>query len=272
MTAKSVKFALNHMSCPALNPLQLLEVAKELGDGAVELRNDVRENSISDLKTATEIGERARELGVRVLTINALYPFNVWDEERISQARHLASLCRAVGAEALVCCPLNSGEHSKDDHIRLSQLRDALRGLKPILQEFGLQGLIEPLGFPISSLRLKREAVDAIYSVGAEDCFKLVHDTFHHKGAQEREYFPGMTGLVHASGVEDEISTDDMLDGHRVFVGPNDRLDNLEQIRSLLNAGYGGFVSFEPFSDEMWHQEDPAASIANSMEYIRSNL
>ena len=49
---------------------------------------------------------------------------------------------------------------------------------------------IEPLGFAESSLRLKREAVEAIDSVGGAHAFRLIHDTFHHAVAGERELFP----------------------------------------------------------------------------------
>ena len=74
-----------------------------------------------------------------------------------------------------------------------------------------------------------------------------VHDTFHHKGAGEEEFFPERTGLIHISGLEDDITFNDMLDGDRVLVGPKDRLDNIEQLRTLLAAGYLGPVSLEPF-------------------------
>ncbi|MCW4628853.1 hypothetical protein [Marinomonas rhodophyticola] len=67
-----------------------------------------------------------------------------------------------------------------------------------------------------------------------------MHDTFHHKGAGEEEFFPERTGLIHISGLEDDITFNDMLDGDRVLVGPKDRLDNIEQLRTLLAAGYLG--------------------------------
>lgn len=41
----------------------------------------------------------ARERGIRILSINALYPFNIWNDERAEQAEQLASLAEAVGAK-----------------------------------------------------------------------------------------------------------------------------------------------------------------------------
>ena len=120
----------------------------------------------------------------------------------------------------LVCCPLVSADYDANDAERGEQLRVALRELRPILESKGLIGCIEPLGFPISTIRFKADAIAAIHDIGGEGTFRLVHDTFHHRGAAETEMYASMTGLVHISGVEDPgISFDEMLDAHRLFVG-----------------------------------------------------
>ena len=196
----------------------------------------------TDLASAQMAGQPAKELNIKVLSINALYPFNVWNDERAQQAREMAELAKAVKAEGLVVCPLNDG-----NEVSFDDLKYALSELAKILEEFDLKGFVEPLGFPISSLRSKRVALEAIDAIGQQDRFSLVHDTFHHKGAGEEEFFPERTGLIHISGLEDDITFNDMLDGDRVLVGPKDRLDNIEQLRTLLAAGYSGPVSFEPF-------------------------
>ena len=38
MSNQEFKFALNHMACPPLSPLEMLDMAAELGIHAVELR------------------------------------------------------------------------------------------------------------------------------------------------------------------------------------------------------------------------------------------
>ena len=267
MTAK-LRFGLNHMVCPSLTPMQVLDAAASIGIDAVELRNDVGENSITDLETAKAVGAKAKELGIEIRSINALYPFNVWNEEREAQAEKLAQLAQACGATGLVSCPLNDGSE-----VDRAGLEAALTGLDKVLSKYDLKGFIEPLGFPISSLRLKAEALAAIDATGTADRFSLVHDTFHHRGAGETGLFPARTGLVHVSGLEDsEITFNDMLDGHRVFVGPNDRLGNVDQLKALLEQGYDDLVSFEPFAEEVWNLEDPIAALKESMDYIQASL
>ena len=100
--------------------------------------------------------------------------------------------------------------------------------------------------------------------------FSLVHDTFHHCGAGEGEVFAARTGLVHISGLEDPtVSFAEMLDGHRVLVGPQDRLGNIEQLRRLYADGYDGIVSFEPFAKQVHELALPVAAVRESMAYVR---
>ncbi|ANG63555.1 xylose isomerase [Marinobacterium aestuarii] len=268
-----LKFSLNHMVAPSMTAFELLDAAKALGLKAVELRNDVQHNSVTELENARAIGARAEELDIEILSINALYPFNIWNEERAEAAENLAQLASACGAKGLVMCPLNDGAYKATDAQKAAGLLEALTAIKPILEKYNLKGFVEPLGFPISSLRLKQDAVAAIKALDAEDRFGLVHDTFHHQGAAETEFFPQHTGLVHISGVEDvAISFNDMLDGHRVLVGPKDRLGNVGQIRALLAGGYSGYISFEPFSSEVTGLAEPLVALEQSIRYISQRL
>ncbi|WP_280546801.1 TIM barrel protein [Halomonas sp. 11-S5] len=273
MTQHALKFSLNHMVCPRWTPQQLIETAAEMGVGAVELRNDVGENSILDLEAARAAGQRARELGIEVLSINALYPFNIWNEERAAKAQELAQLVDAVGGHGLVLCPLVDADYSASAEDKRAGLEQALTELDTILGRYDLQGFVEPLGFPISSLRTKAEAVEAIRSLGLESRFGLVHDTFHHQGAGESAFFADMTGLVHISGVEDPaIGFEEMLDAHRYLVGECDRLNNVGQLRRLLADGYDGYVSFEPFAEPVHALADPVAALHDSMQFVQAGL
>lgn len=273
MSNKAIKFGFNHMVCPSLAPTAFLAAAVKVGAVAVELRNDVGDNSLKDIDVARDIGTRAADLGLTIRSINALYPFNVWNDERARQTEALAKLAKASRAEGLVVCPLNEGKLLENTPEKAAGLRAALTALRDILGEFGIKGFVEPLGFPISSLRFKKEALAAIDAIGAADTFSLVHDTFHHAGAGEKEVFAKRTGLVHISGLEDpSISFDDMLDSHRVLVGPKDRLGNIEQLRVLLNDGYDGIVSFEPFAKEVHDNPDAIGAIRRSMDYVRQQL
>jgi 2-keto-myo-inositol isomerase len=142
-----------------------------------------------------------------------------------------------------------------------------------VLREFGLSGLVEPLGFESSSLRQKSEAVDVIDAMGVNECVKIVRDTFHHHLAGGGQIFPMHTGIVHISGVVNpEIASSQMQDAHRVLVDENDRLGNIGQIMALRKTGYAGPLSFEAFSPEVHEVTDPKAKISKSMEIINTSV
>ena len=272
MTASSeLRFAINHMAAPQLTLPAFFALARTLGLSDVEIRNDIAGKPILDGTPAATVRAEAARAGVTLLTINALQRFNDWSAERERQAVELAAYARDAGAEAIILVPTNDGS-GREDGVRQQRLGAALTALQPILAEHGVTGLVEPLGFASCSLRLKREAIDAIRAVGG-DSFKVTHDTFHHHLAGEAEVFPEITGLVHISGVEDPtLSAADMRDGHRVLVGPADRLGNVAQLRRLRAGGYAGPISFEPFAEELRHIADPAAGLENSIAFIATKL
>jgi 2-keto-myo-inositol isomerase len=142
-----------------------------------------------------------------------------------------------------------------------------------MLEDTGIIGLVEPLGFEICSLRSKREAVEAIEDVQGGTVFRITHDTFHHHLAGEPDLFPEFTGLVHISGVDDPyVANPDMRDAHRVLVDARDRIGNIQQIAALTATGYRGPFSFEPFADELRTLNEPSAAIGKSIEFVRGQL
>jgi 2-keto-myo-inositol isomerase len=244
-------------------------MAAALGVDAVEIRNDLNGTAIADGTAASTVRSLADAHGLTILSINALQRFNDWTVARAAEARALAAYAAACGAGALVLCPVNDREFQPGEPARLDGLRQALAELAPILAEHGIVGLVEPLGFADSSLRFKREAVEAIDAVGAADTLRLVHDTFHHAIAGEHAIFPERTGLVHVSGVEDaHLPFSAMRDAHRVLVGPRDRLGNAGQIGRLLDGGYAGHLSFEPFTENTAALSDLATALEGSMSFL----
>ncbi|MDQ1900512.1 TIM barrel protein [Paracoccus sp. WLY502] len=257
-----MRFALNHIAAPKLSLPDFFTAARDLGVTEVEIRNDLPD-VLSNWRPE-DVKAEAEKAGVTILSINALYPFNTWTGDLPARAEAMADYAAACGAKALVMCPLNDGTP-----VDFDQLVGALTAMKTILDTRGLTGLVEPLGFPISSLRSKAEAIRAIQAAGGEGTYKLMHDTFHHHLAGETEFFPEWTGLVHISGVTDPaVSVADMLDAHRVLVDGGDRLGNLPQIRALLEAGYEGPFSFEPFADEVHQAADPKGAVKASMAFV----
>jgi len=268
--AAKLRFALNHMAAPQLGLAEFFSLARSLGISEVEIRNDISGKPILDGTSAPSVKAAATNAGVTIITINALQRFNEWNAAREREAIALADYARDCGAKAIVLVPVNDGS-GRGDGERQKNVETALRGLKPILADRGIAGLVEPLGFIVCSLRRKSEAAAAIDAVGGG--FRLVHDTFHHHLAGEPQMFPALTGLVHISGVDDpKIAVADMRDAHRVLVGPKDRLGNVEQLRALLAAGYQGPFSFEPFAEQLRSLAEPARSIRDSMNFIGTRV
>jgi 2-keto-myo-inositol isomerase len=262
-----ISYALNHMVAPRRTFAGLAELATSLGLDQVEIRNDLPGVPISDGTPPARIREQAEAAGVRILSINALQRFNDWNEARAGEAAALARYARHCGAPALVLCPVNDADYRLSERERLTNLRHALRELAPILAEAGVVGLVEPLGFAESSLRLKSDVVEAIEELELGDRFRLVHDTFHHYLAGEARMFPEWTGLVHISGVDEDLPLDRLRDEHRVLVEGSDVLGNIAQIIGLTE-GYSGPYSFEPFAARVHARDDIAGALEISMHWI----
>jgi 2-keto-myo-inositol isomerase len=262
-----MQFTLNHMVAPNLGYEAFFDLARSLGIDSVEIRNDIATSQM-DMPSARRIRGWAEARGLTIISVNALQRFNQWNDSRAEEAKTLADYAQATGARALVLCPVNDTGFTPANAQRLDGLRNALAGLAPILKDHGLTGLVEPLGFAECSLRHKSEAIAAIDATGTDGNFKLVHDSFHHFVAGEKEMFPSRTGLVHISGVTDKSqTTTTMRDPHRVLVNGDDMIDNVGQIRKL-SAGYKGAFSFEPFAITVHEDANISRSLAASREYL----
>ncbi|MDP4301003.1 TIM barrel protein [Leptothrix discophora] len=269
----ALRFCLNRMSAPRMAFEAYAAMTRRLGVQAIEIRNDLGGVEITDGTPAATIGAIARDHGLVIRSINALQRFEQFTAEREAEAIELARYARDCGAEALVLCPTNSRADRRSADERHAALVHALKSLKPILADHGIVGLVEPLGFEECAVRRKSQAVRAFEEIGADATFRLVHDTFHHHLAGEGLFFPQWTGLIHISGVEDSaVTVPDMRDGHRVLVGSADRLGNPAQIRRLLDAGYAGYVSFEPFAESVAASASIEAELAASMAWLDASV
>ena len=114
MTTTSIKFGFNHMVAPSLTPDELVTAAVKLGAVAIELRNDIGANSLNDIETARRVGAKARDAGLEVRSVNALYPFNMWSDDLARRTELLAAIAAASGATGLVMCPLNENKFVED--------------------------------------------------------------------------------------------------------------------------------------------------------------
>jgi 2-keto-myo-inositol isomerase len=262
-----MQFALNHMTVARLSFRDLVALSARLGCAGIEVRNDLPQ-PLFDGMAPEAAGALARDNGLRLLAVAEVKRFNDWSAEKAAEALSLMQIAKAAGAEAISLIPRNDNLGMGNGE-RQANLRIALKALKPMLEDHGLVGMVEPLGFEICALRYKAEAVEGIEAVGGKGRFKLVHDTFHHTLAHGGPLFPEHTGIVHVSGVVDqEVAIADMRDPHRVLVTPQDRLGNVAQIAALEVAGWHGPVSFEAFAPEIHALSDPETALRASMEHI----
>jgi 2-keto-myo-inositol isomerase len=265
-----MQFALNHMSAPRLGYAQFFDLALSLGVNAVEIRNDIP-TSLMGNKNAKMIGRLAKDKGITIININGLQRWNQWNKKKVDEANRLAEYIALAGGKNLILVPTNDKKFRPSHEERLDGIRVALDGLKSILKDHGLIGCVEPLGFEECSLRFKKEALAAIDDVGGAKRFKLTHDTFHHFVAGEKDVFPERTGLIHISGVVDPKHTAaTMRDSERVLVDADDMIDNKGQIKRLIDGGYKGYVSFEPFNAEVHKSKQIARDLSRSMDYLEN--
>lgn len=264
------RFALNRIACPALSLSGFLDLAKSAGIVKVELRNDIRNGSALDGLEPEAVSAMLAERGMRVITINALQHFNL-AAVREKAERELAALIatvESISCPALVLCPHNDASDMRSSEDRFSETVDALRSFGPRFEAAGLTGLVEPLGFGISSLSSLETALEAIGTSGF-GCYRLLVDTFHYHIGPDSEArlrkvaASGLVGMVHVSGVEDVLPVAEFRDGHRIMPGPADVMQSGETIRALVESGYSGDVSFEPFSERI--QELPAETLRQEL-------
>jgi len=266
-----MKWALNQMTTPNLGYEGFLDLAVKLGCVGVEVRNDI-DRELFDGMDPAKAGDLARAKGLRLVGLSQVYPFNSWSAEIEREVRDLIAIATAAGAETISLIPRNDGTQTGAGE-RQAKLRLAMKEVLAMLDEADMNALVEPLGFPASSLRQKSELVDTIDALDAQTRFKLVHDTFHHTLAGGGAYYPDYTGIVHISAVVDaEVPVEEMQDAHRVLIDARDRLGNVEQIRDLVAQGYDGLFSYECFSPETHALEDPYAEIKKSFDFIESQI
>ena len=265
----SDRFCINRKIAPNLSVNQFFTLVKNLGLNKVEIRNDMKSGSVTDHLGGDKVRELANQHALTIETINAVYPFNQLSDEVLVKTRGLLKDARATGTKSVVLCPLNDGTV-----ISSEQTVAALKTLAPLFAEYGIEGLVEPLGFPQSSLRSAALAQQLIKQAGVP--FKIVLDTFHHhlyEGA-EQDFAEGVDvnhiGLVHLSGVTDTRPVADLTDEERIMLSAEDRLQSKQQVQRLEEMGYTGVYAFEPFSSVMdaWSEADIAREIRTSIDYL----
>ncbi|MFJ5161795.1 TIM barrel protein [Pantoea sp. NPDC088449] len=271
MAIDPTRFCINRKIAPTLSLEAFFQLVQRLGLNKVELRNDMPSGKVTDDLSAAALRALADKYQIEIVTINALYPFNRADDALLAKAEALLQEAQAIGAKALVMCPLNEGIE-----ISPQQTLEALQVLAPRFEKYGIQGLVEPLGFPVSSLRSAVQVQTLIQQ--AKVPFKVLLDTFHHHLYENAENeFPqeinvNHIGLVHLSGVEDTRPTAQLTDEERIMLSDRDVLNSVAQVKRLEILGYKGLYAFEPFSStlEKWDTAEIERQIRHSIELLQA--
>ncbi|MTH47862.1 TIM barrel protein [Intestinirhabdus alba] len=263
------RFCINRKIAPSLSIESFFRLVSELGLNKIELRNDMPGGKVTDGLSHQQVRELAGRYQIDILTINAVYPFNRRTRQVRDLTESLLEEARAIGARALVLCPLNDGSE-----IAPEETQSALQELAPLFARYGVQGLVEPLGFPQSSLRSADEAMTLIRQAHAP--FKLLIDTFHHHLYPQADEALSRVdvndiGLVHLSGVDDPRPREQLTDNERIMLTADDRLRTGEQVARLEARGYQGVYAFEPFAPQLasWSEAQIRREISQSIALIQ---
>lgn len=271
------RFCVNRKIAPTLSLEEFFQVVKKCGLNKVEIRNDMPSGKILDDLTVDEFNSLAQKYEIEIVTINALYPFNLPDarEKTSAVAKEMLDIARKIACRAVIMCPFNETD-KRSEKEREDDTRESIAYFTALFNQYGIQGLVEPLGFPVSSLRSFKLAGRLIRET--QSPFKMTLDTFHYHlaGLSLTDYAQNIDvqqiGLVHLSGVEDLRATDLLTDEERIMLTTKDVLKSKEQVVELEKLGYQGLYSFEPFSSTLmnWSAEDVEKAINESIDYLCS--
>ena len=276
MISKS-KIGLNRILFPNANLEEFFKLSSHMGLIKIELRNDLPEAGIIAPYSPEQVKGLSEKYNIKILTINALQKFNLGAvlPEILAELKEMIRLAVAIDCEAIVLVPTNDVNDKRDSDVIMAETVAALKALGPLFEDNDIWGYVEPLGFEECSLRSKVSALQAIQESGCSN-YKIVHDTFHHHlgpdtdDTLKNDCDISYTGLVHVSGVESDIPSNQYKDDHRILITERDLLKNLEQLELLINLGYKRDFSFEPFAKTVQEMEIETlkAAINQSIDLI----
>jgi 2-keto-myo-inositol isomerase len=270
------RFALNRIACPSLGLEDFFRFTADLGLSKVEIRNDLPGGAVIDGMPPAKAAELAQRHGVSIISINALPKFNLKavEAKNLADLDKLLELAAALRCTAIVMCPNNDTNDHRDARSRVEETVSALKAYGPSFTKRGIIGLVEPLGFPESSLSSIVVASEAIKKSGF-DCYKIVYDTFHFFLGPDNENdvdapIVARVGLIHVSGVEASIPKEKWRDGERVLVTDADKMASRDQVDQIVALGYAGDISFEPFSADVQRmsRDALASALRKSIEFL----
>jgi 2-keto-myo-inositol isomerase len=268
-----LQFAMNRTCAPQLKLREFAGLAAAVGVTAVEIRNDIADREFKDGTSAKEVLAVLAEFGLAVASVNALQRFNEWTTERDAEARSLVAYAAELAAPGVVLCPVHNCDNGWSVADAEFNLREGLLNLRPILQDLGVKGYVEPLGMAGSTLKWQAMAVAAISDVEGWDVYELCYDTFQFYRSSDAEIFPERIGLAHMSGiVRPDLAPGALAEPDRVLIENIDRVGNIAQLRHLQASGYGGYLSMEPFNHTAQNSPTLLADLQQSFARVNRAL
>jgi 2-keto-myo-inositol isomerase len=268
-----VRFALNRTCAPQMSLAGFITLAVSSGVSAVEIRNDVEGREFADGTPAREVKARLDDVGLTVASVNALQRFNEWTPARARGAEAIITYAATLGAPGVVLCPVHNADHGWTDAEAERNLRDGLKKLRPILQDHGITGYVEPLGMTGSTMKRQSMAVAAVSDVDGWDAYALCFDTFQFFRCGDDAMHTDRIGLAHMSGISrPDLAPYELTEPDRGLVFVDDRVGNIRLLRHLVACGYSGFVSMEPFSPSVQNDPDLLSHLRASLEYVSTLL
>lgn len=268
-----ITFAMNRTCAPQYSFQAFIELVSAAGIGAVEIRNDIPEREFMDGTPPEKVLSPLKAANIRVASVNALQRFNEWNAERETEAKALMGYAAKLGAPGVVLCPVHNPDHGWTEAEAEKNLRNGLKYLRPILQELGVKGYVEPLGMAGSTMKKQRMAVTAVSDIDGWDVYELCYDTFQYFRCGDDKLYPERIGLAHISGItRGDLAPGQLTEPDRGLIDATDRVDNIGQIKRLLATGYEGFVSMEPFSPQVQQSADLLANLKTSFARLNGAL
>ncbi|MGY4752555.1 TIM barrel protein [Pannonibacter sp. Q-1] len=265
----AIRFSLNRTCSPQMTLEQFVALAHAVGVEAVEVRNDIAGREFANGMDALSLRAILSDAGLKLASINALQRFNDWTDARAEEALQLIRYAAALGAPGIVMCPVIEADHGWSEADLERKLRQSLRALRPMFLDHGVIGFVEPLGMKDSTMKMQEAAVAAVSDIGGWDAFQICHDTFQFYRCGDTRMFPEHIGLVHISGIaREDLPPHELTEPDRGFVFAGDRAGNIGQLRTLIEGGYQGYISVEPFNPDVQLDPEITAHLKASIDHV----
>ena len=105
---KNLSFALNQIMLPEASFTDFIYFAKKLDIHAIEIRNDIKTNLIKE-NEPIKVREESEKNSIKILSINALQKFNIWNSDRKEELINLCEYAEKANISSIVLVPQNYG-------------------------------------------------------------------------------------------------------------------------------------------------------------------